>query len=118
MKKYHDYYTNKNNQSNTDNEETNEEEENNNITNEGICEIYTEISGYNPTGICWCRSDFHISSGSLNEINNKGYKFSLADFIYCYTFTSDSYVEGHMLKKCAESLGWPGTYSNEGGYSC
>jgi hypothetical protein len=117
MDKYHDYYTNKKNNENAETEE-NEEEENNNMTNKGACEIYTELSGYNPTGICWCRNDFHISSGSLAEISDKGYNFSTDDFIYCYTFTSDSYVEGYILKECALNLGWPGTYSNEGGYSC
>ncbi len=118
MKKYHDYYANKNNNNENENEENNDEEENNNSNNEGACEIYTELSGFTPSGICWCRNDFHISDNNLSEVNNKGYNYSKADFIYCYTFTDDGYTEGYMIKDCAESLGWPGTYSNEGGYVC
>ncbi len=118
MDKYHDYYTNKKNNENAETEENEEEEETDNTTNKGACEIYTELSGYNPTGICWCRNDFHLYTSGLTEINDKGYNFSTDDFIYCYTFTSDSYVEGYILKECALNLGWPGTYSNEGGYSC
>ncbi len=118
MDNYHDYYTNKKNNENAETEEIDEEEEDNNPTIEGSCEVYTELSGYTPTGICWCRNDFHLYASGLTEINDKGYNFTTADFVYCYTFTSNSFVEGYILKDCALSLGWPGTYSNEGGYSC
>ena len=43
-------------------------------------------------------------------------------FIYCFATVSENGVEQDidvtMLKECALALGWPSTYSNEGGYSC
>lgn len=122
MKKYIDYYNKKWNE-----EQENKDDDNNNsnTNNKTACEIFKDMSGYTPLSICWCRNDFKISDNGLAEVNSMGYNYSKSDFIYCYTETVErvsdmmgNSLEGYMLKDCAIELGWPGTYSNEGGYVC
>jgi len=124
MKKYHDYYNNKNN---ADDEE--EDNNDNNTSNRTGCNLWYDMTGYRATDVCWCRNDIKMTA-AIEHFNGIGYNFSSGDIILCEWSYSESDINGVLgdistggnqavlLKSCALELGWPGTYSNEGGYSC